>query len=797
MSKLMWLAVVVGALSIAGCGDPEEGGNRNETPDGGGTGGTGGGGGPDSGPPVATCSTTSCAINATCSEASGSPVCACAAGYSGDGTTSCADVDECADGTDDCSDDATCANDEGSFGCSCKVGYTGDGKTCEDFDECKSAQNTCDPNAECANETGSFGCACNAGTEGDGFGCGDVDECDDADDFECDADASCVNTFGDYTCDCDALFTGDGKTCEGLCEAALDDTDLCDPNGICRVVDEKLGKALCDACAPGFVAGGTVGDGTKQTCAAAGDCPAACDGTGGDDADNAICTGGAGTRVCECAPGFSGDPATDSCADDDECATSNGGCGSKANCVNAPGGFVCDCKEGYTKDPSGNCVNLNECAEDPGPCHPNATCTDDDPGFDCKCKPGYEGDGAVCRDVNECKEGTDDCPSGATCINTAGSFECTDIDECAMSLDDCDKNASCENKDPGYACECDSGYLGSGKDCACDLSGYWAMRQDVTVTWPQQVAPGTSTVTISCGCMKTTVWEIHKYEYDGKKIKVWKKGCGQERAPDLVSPFFLTAQVPAAETYSSYVPMSVFDPIPLQKGVDLPVVGALPGTEFTSPTEAAVVGIKLDDPLNDPWPASRADVNPVGGVSPAWDDIEDDGQPGLTLWPQRTKDKTIAALEMGTDQDYSYLPVAFILVGPDIIIDQRAGCLSGATRVKTHLEAEVKACDRITGNVVNEGAESRFHSCKRVENVMNNWNTLQVSCEDSDWTSGVDCAPGDINFLDMQDQSAASGAAFELVKIADLSDDEPSCATVRDELPALGVRVCSNACDDD
>jgi hypothetical protein len=51
---------------------------------------------------------------------------------------------------------------------------------------------------------------------------------------------------------------------------------------------------------------------------------------------NATCTM-AGAAACRCNPGFSGDGMT--CADIDECATSNGGC--QAACQNTPGSFVC------------------------------------------------------------------------------------------------------------------------------------------------------------------------------------------------------------------------------------------------------------------------------------------------------------------------------------------------------------------------------------------------------------------------------------------------------------------------
>lgn len=799
-----WSRIWALGLALAGCGDPATSGRdpSGQPSDDGGTGDA-------MSPDVTTatdCADVTCHAQASCDDSGGAPVCSCGDGYEGDGTSACDDVDECADGTDDCHADATCTNTDGSFGCLCDTGYDGNGTSaCDDVNECQSNRNTCDPNASCSNSTGGFGCECAAGTSGDGLGCGDVDECADSGLFTCAANAGCRNTFGAYACDCDVLYAGDGKTqCDPLCDIALADPDVCDPNGICRITNVK--GAVCDACAPGYVQDttdmGAPGDTTIRTCVAAGDCPAHCDGLSGDDSDNVICGGPPAGRLCFCAPGYFGDPAPgfNSCADVDECAAGTHGCGNRADCRDADGGFTCECKEGWTKDASGACVNLNECALDPGPCHPNAVCADDSPGFTCTCRDGYEGDGAVCRDVDECTEGTDDCPSGARCINTAGSFECTDIDECAQGLDACDANATCTNDDPGYTCDCGDDFMGDGRSCTCDLSGYWAMRQDVTVTWPVQMV--STTTTIACGCMKSTVWELHKYTYDGKIVGVEKKGCGQEDAPDLVAPIF------GGETYSSFIPYSVYDPIPPQAGIDIPFPDAVPGSSFVTPTEAAVVGIKLDDPLNDPWPLSRANVNPPGGGTPEWDDLEGDDQPGLTLWPRPTCDEVLGVTEdpdacvtnSSQGVNYDYLPVEFMVVGPDLVITQRAGCLSGATRVKTHMEADVESCTKLTGTVVNDDTKTRFHSCLLVDagGGMSDWRTLDVTCNASDWADvgAMPCTDAHVNFLDAQSPSAVSDASFELVKIAGLSDAEPTCGEVRTELPGFGARTCSNACND-
>jgi alpha-tubulin suppressor-like RCC1 family protein len=82
---------------------------------------------------VGTCSTNAdCAANATCANTT----CTCNSGYTGDGFTSCTDVDECQISNGGCSANATCTNTPGSRTCACNAGYTGDGITCTDIDEC-------------------------------------------------------------------------------------------------------------------------------------------------------------------------------------------------------------------------------------------------------------------------------------------------------------------------------------------------------------------------------------------------------------------------------------------------------------------------------------------------------------------------------------------------------------------------------------------------------------------------------------------------------------------------------------
>ncbi|MEM6532941.1 MAG: EGF domain-containing protein, partial [Myxococcota bacterium] len=62
-------------------------------------------------------------------------------------------------------------NTAGGFMCACNAGYAGDGTTCTDIDECTAMTDTCDANAACENTAGGFTCTCNSGFSGDGVTC--------------------------------------------------------------------------------------------------------------------------------------------------------------------------------------------------------------------------------------------------------------------------------------------------------------------------------------------------------------------------------------------------------------------------------------------------------------------------------------------------------------------------------------------------------------------------------------------------------------------------------------------------
>ena len=456
--------------------------------------------------------------------------------------------------------------------------------------------------------------------------------------------------------------------------------------------------------------------------------------------------------------GGDGDSSTrDGGAGDDACG---GKCDDNAVWDGSSGNCVCDA--GFEGDGE-SCDDIDECADDDAnDCDENADCVNRDGGFSCECKDGFAGDGRTCEEAGEaCSE-----------------------DDAA----ECSANAGCVVEDGSPTCKCLAPFAGDDAEaCYCDLSGFWAVRQDLDTCWEGLDITGTDF--IEPGAMEASVWELHKYTYDGQTIVVEKKGCGADNTPDFVSPLF-----GPGETYSSYVPDDLFDTLDLQPAKDIVEAGVLPGAMFDTPSEAAVVGIDLgDDPESADWPLNRTDtvsyVNDEGGDVPAWVDTDGDGEPGLTLWPKLPSE---APDDGSAAAGYSYLPAR---PGDDgsgnLIITERAACVSVATRIITHLEVEVDTCTELSGNVINESTEGRVHSC--LIQPSDEWDQ-DATCSSDDWDTGERCTDEDLVRLDDdQNQEQTSNATFRMVKIGSL-DDDVDCADVRAELPAVERPVPTVTC---
>ncbi|XP_026683577.1 latent-transforming growth factor beta-binding protein 4-like [Diaphorina citri] len=381
------------------------------------------------------CERFSCGINAQCTPAD-PPQCTCLAGYTGEATLGCLDVDECL-GVSPCASSALCVNEKGGFKCVCPKGTTGDPYTlgcvgsgsprtecrvdkvgCLDVDECLGVS-PCASSALCVNEKGGFKCVCPKGTTGDPYTLGCVGsgsprtecrvdkECspslqcrggacvDPCRSVECGAHALCEPQDHRASCRCELGYTeGLNGKCVSLCEGIV-----CAPGAACIVTPAGPTCTCADGARGNPFPGGAC---YPDLCSATQPCPAL-----------SVCVAGRCKARCAgvvCGAGAQCDPALDRCV----------------------------CPPFYVGDPEFNCVppvTMPVCIP---PCGPNAHCEynsespGSSPGSDniCVCNSGTHGNPyAGCgtagpQDRGSCDSGAGLCGPGAQCLETGGSVEC-------------------------------------------------------------------------------------------------------------------------------------------------------------------------------------------------------------------------------------------------------------------------------------------------------------------------------------------------------------------------------------
>ena len=175
-----------------------------------------------------------------CINTPGSYICECNFGYTGDGETTCHDVDDCSYGPERCYAGRCTDLGAGDFRCVCVEGYMD--RLCDrDINECAQFTHTCQPEkfengevtpgALCVNMPGSFKCSCRAGFVGDVIG---IDGCDDV--HECGSspceNGECIdNGQLSYTCACDYGWVN--KHCDFDYNECYTGNHDCHPEGKC------------------------------------------------------------------------------------------------------------------------------------------------------------------------------------------------------------------------------------------------------------------------------------------------------------------------------------------------------------------------------------------------------------------------------------------------------------------------------------------------------------------------------------------------------------------------------------
>jgi len=321
---------------------------------------------------------------ATCTDTTGSYLCECNHGFTGNGYSSCLDISDC---YSQCVHGFCSDLGVDDFKCTCDDGYMN--RKCDyDINECTTYTHECARHALCTNNDGSYTCACNGGWSGDGAsqgtGCMDIDDCASN---PCDY-GECTDQGADaYTCECQEGFT------DFNCDFDVNECYLKTHN--CHV------DARCVNIPGGFFCrclSGWEGDGL--TCTDLDDCdPDPCDPVHGTCEDE-----GPNKYNCVCMGGWTG---LDCGSDQNECEAQTHGCDPYAECANTFGSHECSCKNEYYGDgtlctpctvcppgwkPEGiceaidlTCVNVDECVEEIDNCHEHATCEDNQGSFKCEC----------------------------------------------------------------------------------------------------------------------------------------------------------------------------------------------------------------------------------------------------------------------------------------------------------------------------------------------------------------------------------------------------------------------------
>ncbi|UYV71427.1 dp [Cordylochernes scorpioides] len=390
-----------------------------------------------------------------------------------DGIRDCIDV--CLDPR--CGLNANCVGRGHRPVCECPLGFSGNPH--DATHGCQPpARDLCSTNADCAGDE-----ACTAVSLPSGIkDC--IRVCIDQ---RCGPNAHCVGKLHRPICECRPGFLGNPndplRGCQPPSPNECENNKGCPDYAVCRVGDNNIKK-----------------------------CYDVCKGT--NCGPNAQCVGKGQRAVCECLPGYEGNPTdflygciappqdvchTDSsCPEDHVCLLTTNGikdcvdvcqtyhCGPNAQCLGRNHHAECRCPSGYSGDPlsmdrgcqldqcikDADCPDSSQCkinregfrecfdACEGRRCGPNAACVGTRHRGHCECKPGFEGNGEDlhqgCRPRDLCRtEG--DCAENQVCRpNQKGVRDC--VDGCMEIL--CGRNAQCSTSNHIANCACLPGHVG-------------------------------------------------------------------------------------------------------------------------------------------------------------------------------------------------------------------------------------------------------------------------------------------------------------------------------------------------
>lgn len=164
-------------------------------------------------------------------------------------------------------------------------------------------------------------------------------------------------------------------------------------------------------------------------------------------------------------------------------------CGQRAECFGINHNAVCECLPGFDGNPKVICNVIGcqadtECPTDKScinnrcenpcerqPCQPNELCRAYNHQPECSCLPGTQLQNSVCVEYEPVCRDDSDCPTQTACINSACINPCNATQPCGV-------NAECKVLDTTpvrtMVCVCVEGYQGNAA-VQCDLSKFYPL----------------------------------------------------------------------------------------------------------------------------------------------------------------------------------------------------------------------------------------------------------------------------------------------------------------------------------
>jgi hypothetical protein len=256
----------------------------------------------------------------------------------------------------------------------------------------------------------------------------------------------------------------------------------------------------------------------------------------------------------------------------------------------------------------------------------------------------------------------------------------------------------------------------------CDLTGTFALKVSLPASWSTSSA-------IEGGTDSFLFWMRVSAVPRGGDVSLTLQPCGRS-VPD-----FRSSEVDEIFCYG--YPDSLFDRVPSilpSTAATISLATTAAGSTLSLPPSAVLMGARLDDPVDDVWPALAAALSSV--------DMDRDGKPG------------VVAVYRG-DGPCSHPRTAFSFSA------NRADQAYVGSRLVFSLSGRLAGCTRSTGSAEVSALDTRIFGCRLAD-------------------SGRDCKSSEADFLDRNVPRYTLGpATYVLEKVA----DSASCPQIRSALP--------------